>query len=299
MSDTLELPSRQREFVTQGVDSTIWAELTLHHGDIVIATYPKSGTTWMQQIVGRLLYQDRPADLDLWRMSPWIEMKRPNAEKHGWLDALRPRRFLKSHMPLDGLVYSRGAKYIYVARDGRDAIWSRYAQYVLGVRAGRAQNGLSFDYEPPPEEARQYFLNWLENDGAPWLPYFSHVASWWKFRDLPNVKLVHFNALKADLESQMREIAAFLEIPIDESFWADNLQRCQFDYMKTNSAKILAAQERAIPGASKYFINEGSNGRWRDILRPEDNARYERFVLEALGATGARWLAHGDPVLLA
>ena len=42
------------------------------------------------------------------------------------VEAQTHRRVMKSHLPADALVISPRAKYIYVARDGRDVAWSEH-----------------------------------------------------------------------------------------------------------------------------------------------------------------------------
>ena len=44
-----------RELHNHHFDSTIWNDLQFRDDDIVISTYAKSGTTWVQQIVAQLL----------------------------------------------------------------------------------------------------------------------------------------------------------------------------------------------------------------------------------------------------
>src|SRR3546814_17371997 len=50
-------PQQTREFHNHHFDSTIWNDFRLRDDDIVIATYDKSGTTWVQQIVGQLIFE--------------------------------------------------------------------------------------------------------------------------------------------------------------------------------------------------------------------------------------------------
>ena len=46
-------------------------------------------------------------------------------------------------------------------------------------------------------------------------------------------------------------------------------------------------------GGAQTFINKGRNGRWRDVLTPEDCERYERRAQAELGEAAAAWLASG------
>ncbi len=52
----LERPAT-REYRTWVTDSRRWSGYVPRAADIVIATYPKCGTTWMQRIVGSLVFQ--------------------------------------------------------------------------------------------------------------------------------------------------------------------------------------------------------------------------------------------------
>ena len=49
--------------------STAWDDFAFRDDDIIIATYKKSGTTWMQQIVGQLIF-DGAENLDIPTLSP-------------------------------------------------------------------------------------------------------------------------------------------------------------------------------------------------------------------------------------
>ena len=147
---------------------------------------------------------------------------------------------------------------------------------------------------PPPSSVRQYFLDWMDRDGHPFWPFWENVASWWAIRDLPNVMLLHFNELKADMPAQIRRIARFLEIPIDETRFPLIVEHCSFDYMKRNGQKSVPAGGIFWDGGASSFIHKGVNGRWRDVLTADDCARYEQTAREHLGEACARWLATGE-----
>ena len=104
---------------------------------------------------------------------------------------------------------------------------------------------LAVSIGPPPADIRRYFREWLERDGHPFWPFWENVRTWWEYRHLPNVLFVHFANLKRDMPGQMRRIAQFLGIPIDEARWEEIIEYCSFDWMKRNTAKVAPRQGAA------------------------------------------------------
>ena len=66
------LPRKTRELQNHHMDSTVWDDFQFRDGDVVVATYGKSGTTWTQQIVGQILLGPDP-DLPTAQLSPWVD----------------------------------------------------------------------------------------------------------------------------------------------------------------------------------------------------------------------------------
>src|SRR5690349_1758402 len=88
------------------LDSTYWNGFLPRHGDIVISTSYKSGTSWLQGICAALIFQapEPPAPQD--DLSPWLESRfAPPEEKLAAMERLTHRRYIKTHLPLDGLPY--------------------------------------------------------------------------------------------------------------------------------------------------------------------------------------------------
>jgi aryl sulfotransferase len=289
-------PEKIRELHNHHFDSTIWNDFEFRDDDIVIATYAKSGTTWMQQIVSQLLF-DGAENLETAEMSPWMDLRIPPKEiKLEAVQAQTHRRFLKTHLPVDALVFSEKAKYVYIARDGRDIVWSMYNHHAnandawyeaLNDTPGRVGPAM----ERPGPDIVGYFNEWLDRDGHPWWPFWENVRSWWEIRDLANVYLLHFNALKADMPGEIRKLATFLDIPINEDRWDDILRHCSFDYMKANATKSVPLGGAFWDGGAKTFIHQGINGRWKDLLSDEEIAHYEDRAVSEVGEECANWLA--------
>jgi len=291
-------PVKTRDLHNHHMDSTIWDRFAFRNDDVIVGTYAKSGTTWTQQIVGQLIFAGDP-DVQINALSPWLDLRVMPPETMDQLEAQTHRRVIKTHLPLDALTFSPKAKYLYVARDGRDVVWSLYNHHcegndlwyqLLNDTPGRVGPPIS----RPDPDIRRYFRHWLENDGAPFWSYWENIATWWAARDLPNVRLVHFNALKADPEREIRSIADFLGCDIDEAAWPTILEHCSFDWMKANAANVAPLGGAIFDGGAQSFINKGVNGRWRDILTPQDCANYEREALARLGPDCAYWLATGQ-----
>lgn len=273
-----------RDLSLSWMDTTAWRQLRLRNDDIIIGTFPRSGTTWMQQIVSQLL-APRTYDLDIWRRSLWMEQKAPNEKKLKAADQLTGRRFFKSHAPFDVLPYAASVRYINVARDGRDVAWSQYAIFHVAPQVAQGVSTAKLD-------PRSFFLEWLEMSGGE-LNFFSHIRSWWDARQLSNVKLIHYLDLKKNLFDRIPDIAAFLDLDASQLPLHEIAERSSFNYMKLNARKILAGQEVRLPGASRHMIFKGENERWRSHLTPNDCKRYEQIAERELGIECAQWLATG------
>jgi aryl sulfotransferase len=291
------LPRKTREMHNHHFDSTIWNDFAFRDDDVVIGTYAKSGTTWTQQIVGQLIFGGDP-DVNVAEISPWLDLRVPGkTEKLAAVEAQTHRRFLKTHLPVDALVYSPEAKYLYVGRDGRDVVWSMYNHHknalwyeLLNDTPGRVGPPIA----PPPESIIQYFRDWLEQDGHPFWPFFENIRSWWAIRDLPNLLLLHYADLKADLPGQVRRIAAFLEIDLDERRLPAIVEHASFGWMRRHAEQAAPLGGAIWEGGAATFINRGTNGRWRGELPDELSRRYEALAHQELGNACARWLATGE-----
>lgn len=293
------LPTKTRELHSHHFDSTIWNDFRFRDDDIVIATYAKSGTTWMQQIIAQLLFRGA-GDLEVAEMSPWLDLRvPPKAVKLPAVEAQTHRRFVKTHLPVDALRFSPQAKYLYIGRDGRDVVWSLYNHHAnanatwyaaLNDTPGRVGPPI----EPPPADIRQYWHDWFARDGFPFWSFWENVRTWWAIRELPNVRFVHFATLKRDMPGEIRRIAQFLDIPIDPTDWDRILEHCSFDWMKRHATKSVPLGGAFWDAGAEVFIHKGVNGRWRDVLTAEESAAYEARAVQELGADCARWLATGE-----
>lgn len=301
MTETIAWPRKTREFQNRLWDSTIWNDFRYRDSDIVIATWSKAGTTWMQQIVGQLLFRGDPG-LEPWRLSPCLEARwLPRAETLAMLDAQTHRRFIKTHLPLDALVCSPEARYIYIARDGRDVAWSGYNHHANFTQTFRDQINSQTEIDapplsPPPADIRQFWHEWLDRQDSPGnlSSFWNNLRGWWAIRHFPNVLLLHFANLKRDMPGEIRRVAAFLDVPIDEERWDAILEYCSFDWMKANADKVTPGGGSHWEGGGRTFINRGVNGRWKDTLTPEEIADYEARAVRELGPDCAHWLATGE-----
>ena len=297
-ADQIAWPVKTRDMHNHHMKSTVWDTFKFRDGDIVIATYGKSGTTWTQQIISQLVFGGVEG-IDVHALSPWIDLRIIPPEVIAGLEAQTHRRFVKTHLPVDALVFSPKAKYIYIGRDGRDAVWSFFNHHANatddyfdvfnntpGLIGPRIERG--------SDDVHEFYTGWFEADGQPYWPFWENIRSWWDIRDLPNVMLIHFNDMKADLAGSIRRVAEFLDIPADEAVFPKIVEHCSFDYMKSHAEKVAPRGGIMWKGGAKTFINKGTNDRWRDSLTPAEVKEYDARAVAELGAECARWLAEGS-----
>ena len=301
--------SAQREYRTWSVDSRRWDGYEPRPNDIIIATPPKCGTTWMQQIVGSLVFQDATARA-IPAVSPWIDarFRGPAADMLRAITAQTHRRVLKSHLPADGLPVYTEVRYIAVARDGRDAMMSmhnHFSGFTDAARANFDQIGLADPtiarpYPDVPADPAAYFRLWIsipaiagQSDGYNQPSFFDTVASYWAERRRENFLLVHYNDLRADLDGEMRRIAAFLGIAVDPAVWASLVHAAEFAQMQAAGKTLMPHTEAMFPEGARRFFNKGTNGRWRDVLTADDLAQYDAKLRSSCGPGLAAWLESG------
>lgn len=309
MTDAALRPEVRHVYRNHHLDGARWERFTPRAGDIVISTSYKAGTTLMQTIVANLLFPDGNLPAPANSLAPWLDMRMiPFEEMAAELEAQTHRRCMKTHLPLDGLPFHEAVKYIAVSRDPRDVFMSlinHYGNYTDETLAGlNGHDDLAGDPFPAYDgDPHRLWRDWItrgsfawESDGYPYWSHLHHAETWWEFRHLPNVRLVHYSDLRADLEGQMRALAAWLEIDVPEAQWPAVVHACQFETVKADPSKVLGPIfDVLFKGGAQTFIHKGTNGRWKDLLSDEELQLYEDAMKRTLPPACARWLENGGP----
>lgn len=273
-------------------DNLRWERFASRPGDVFVCTPPKCGTTWMQTIVTTLIFGGGVLPEPVLVLSPWLEMRfLPIDLVLDGLEGQEHRRCIKSHTPADGIPWWDHASYIVVGRDGRDACMS-FLNHLRSMRPDvvaqqietAIAEGIEIGTPPPLDDEHAFFAWWLEHAG-----YFRFFTTFWEYRERPNVLFVHFNDLKADLDAQMRRVADFLGIAVDEERWPAMVESCTFAAMKARPDEI-GPFDMVFDGGAESFLHRGTNGRWRDVLSAEEIAAFERLASERLVPRANAWL---------
>ena len=220
-----------RRYEASMYDSNRWDGFELRPGDIIISTPPKCGTTWTQMICALLILQEPELPLPLDTLSPWIDMvTRARTDVFADLEAQTHRRFIKTHTPLDGIPNDPTVTYICVGRDPRDVGLSmdhHIDNTDIGAFLSQRERAAAIDgielgpLRPPrprPDGERDRFWQWVDDQtpltqvGSSLRRTLEHLQT---FRDAAgdlDVVYLHYDDLKADLEGQMRQMAARLGI---------------------------------------------------------------------------------------
>ena len=272
--------------------------------DIVVGDPFKAGTTWTQRILQQILSNGEEHETSLSDTSPWLDCSWGNHPE--MLEVLKQqreagkRRVIKSHVPADAVPIAPEAKYVFVARNGKDQVISLH-NYLRNFSASAMDNinsiytAWSGDSTPleVPEDLQEFVELWLDTDGYKCCDTFDIVASWWKFKDQPNFLVLHYNNLKKDLLGQIPRIAEFLSID-PATLRVDKIaEHCSFEYMKGRADKMAPFRGEHLASAESFFL-KGPKRDFRTELSPELIARYDRKAVEKLGEQCAEWMETGS-----
>jgi len=299
----------KRVYRTWILDSERWVHYRPRSDDIVISTYPKCGTTWMQRIVALLIFQTSDPK-PIMEISPWLERRLHNPVEAvvSLLESQDHRRFIKAHLPFDGIPVFDEVKYIHVARDGRDACLSYhnhatgFAPFFLDAldQVGVEDEAIARPYPRPATDPADHFHNWLTSgavpdhkDGEPTMSFFHFERSWWDERHRSNVLLVHYLDLMTDLPGEMRRIADFLEIDVPDAVLLELAAAAHFKAMKRDGDRLMGSTSQIFQGGGARFFHQGAVRGWQGRYREKDLALYEEKAHALLSPDCRRWLGRG------
>jgi aryl sulfotransferase len=284
-------------------DSARWIGFPFRSGDVVISTRSKSGTSWVQMICALLIFQRVDLPEPLARLSPWLDwLILPVKEVFAHLAAQEHRRFIKTHTPLDGLPSDARATYLVTGRHPLDMAVSMYHQ---GENLDRRRLRLLLG-QPEPDRAaperppvREWLLAWIDADPDPRQSLDSlpgvmwHLTDAWGRRDEPNVALVHFDDLLADLGGEMRRLAGRLEIAVPDQAWPDLVAAATFTGIRASVDRVVPDPVGVLKDASA-FLRQGTSGAGRALLNEEEIRHYRQRAAQLAPADLLEWL-HRPP----
>lgn len=266
-------------------------ELKSH--DIVVTTFPKCGTTWMQQIV-LLLMKGSEAAVNPHQDGLWLEMtasnafpKMDNLTVDQMLELPPPdaetsgKRLWKTHSPLRGAPWKggvkgadeAGAKIIIVSRNPKDGAVSKYhhtkRQPILGFE------GEWDDFVP-------LYLNEKTVSGSHW----DWHRDWWEAKaEYPDTILwLQYEDMKKDLKGAISEIAEFLDLEKTDEEIEKVTDRCTFNNMKAEYDK------RSGGDPKKSHLRSGKAGGWTDKFSEEMSSAFDERTERMNAETTFRFL---------
>ncbi|CAF4845168.1 unnamed protein product [Pieris macdunnoughi] len=261
--------------------------------DIWVVTYPRSGTTWTQEMVWLLengldfeaskkspLYERFPM-LELTSQIPKVafELIKINfmnlanfqglnkaVKRPSWkdIDEAPSPRLIKTHLPLSLLPPDLlKARVIYVARDPRDVVVSNYYLHKMITKSLMKGSFIQF------WEA-------FRRDLLPGMPIISHTNEAWKQRHHPNLHFLFYEDMLQDLPMSIRGVSEFLQRSVTEEQVKKLAEHLTFKNLKKNK-NVNNSTDSDI-----QFIRKGESGGWKTHFDAKMELQAEEFMIERL-----------------
>lgn len=245
--------------------------------DVIIATYPKCGTTLMQQIVHGLR---TGGDMDFGEITevvPWLETSLDMDVDMYAPQKARPHAF-KSHQSWENV--PKGAKYIYIMRDPKDVVVS-FFHFFEGWMF--EPGTISFD-----DFVRDFLL-----DGTRSGAYAAHYCSWWHKRDDADTLMLCYEDIVADLAGTVALVNEFTGIEASPSDVAIATRQAGIDFMREHGTKFddhpLLQKRNPVAGlpltASSTKVRSGKVGSHKAALDEQMHAHLDLVWQESVTPT--------------
>ncbi|XP_060703510.1 amine sulfotransferase-like isoform X1 [Hemiscyllium ocellatum] len=234
----------------------------------VIITYPKSGTTWIQQVISLILCNDNDSkkEMNLYKRAPWMEITRSKPE-------IKDYQMLTTHLNYQMVpkcLKNKKFKIIYVTRNPKDVIVSSYHFHKYGR------------FLEAPKDFQDFLEKFVEGNVF-YGSWFEHIRDWHSHKDELNILFVAYEDMKNDLRSVVQKVASFLNKKLDEDTLESILNQCTFKYMKENPRTNYKDLAEMFNTESGSFFRKGITGDWKNHFLVSQNEWFDSIYQEKMG----------------
>ncbi|XP_045837023.1 sulfotransferase 1C2 [Meles meles] len=252
--------------------------------DLLICTYPKSGTTWIQEIVDMI---EQNGDVEkcqraiIQHRHPFIEWARPpqpsGVEK---AKAMPSPRILRTHLPTQLLppsFWENDCKFLYVARNAKDCMVSYYHFQRMN------------QILPDPGTWEEYFETFISGKVG-WGSWFDHVKGWWDIKDRYQILFLFYEDMKRDPKHEIQKVMLFMGKNLDETVLDKIVQETSFEKMKENPMTNRSTVPKSILDQSiSPFMRKGTVGDWKNHFTVAQNERFDELYRQKMKGTSIKF----------
>lgn len=228
--------------------------------DILIATYPKAGTTWVCYILDLLYFgqmsAERQETVPIDHRVPFLEVTYPTLDSGTDRADRLPTtpRLLKTHLPVQFVpksFWEHDCKIIYVARNAKDNMVS-YFHFARMT-----------SFQPEPGDWNSYFHKFLAGKLV-FGSWFDHVNGWWRKKQAhPKLHYMFYEDLAADTGREIDRLCSFLGLKPSAEEKTKIMSGVKFDSMKNNVMTNYSTYPRMKFDISP-FMRKGQVGDWKN-----------------------------------